>query len=143
MLPSFGARIVAILGILAGCASIYLSEWGVEGVPSLVWKALALSAVCALFAMKYMGKTLVDMDLLRARAGDGPVNKLINYRRVAILLVIAGLLIAIFIAPLISILSTRRSFLLSALGIVAISISIFTFVEIKFRFLLDAANIPH
>jgi len=143
MLPSFGGRIVSILGMLAGCAAIYLSEWGVEGVPSFVWKVLSLLAVCSLFAMRYMGKTLVSMDLLRARAGDGAVNKLINLRRLAILLVLISLAMAILIAPLISDLSTRHFVLLSALGIAALSILIFTFVEIKFRSLLDAADIKY
>jgi len=143
MLPSLGARIVSIFGIISGCFAVFLSEWGIEGVSDILWKACAALAVCALFAMRLMPGKVVNMTTLRSRVGNLKIDRVINQRRLAIGLVFICLILAVMVSPFIQKIGERRLVLLTAFIIFGVSIGLFGVVEANFRSLLTNADMTN
>lgn len=76
MLPSAGLRALVLFGVICGCVGVYLSEWGLVGVPDVVSKALEGLAVLSLIGTRAMPRTTIDDRALRSRVGEAPVNRL-------------------------------------------------------------------
>jgi hypothetical protein len=133
MLPSLRARLIGIVGIIAGILSIYLSEWGVIGPPDYIWKVLAAFSVLCLFAVRLTPGT--DGKYIGSVSAEsvGATRRLIVIRRVSIGILLIAVTIAIFVAPVIGELQSRRWALILALFIFVVSVSLMLYVEIRYR----------
>jgi hypothetical protein len=140
MLPSLGGRIASIIGIVAGLAALFLADWGIDGVPKYAWKVLsALAVVCLLVRRQFPNKAFDD-KVLRARVGDAPVNRLNACQNAAMALLTLGLVIAIALAPFVAT-AFRHGFTLAALGALLTALTIYAYVEVRFRALLSNAGL--
>jgi hypothetical protein len=142
MLPTTGARVLGALGILSGCVAIFLAEWGIEGVPDFLWKICSLVAVCALISMRLFPSRTVDTVSVRARAGDTRVDKLINLRRLAIIIVILALIISLLFGSVLAAPVARHAVLVIGFGLLLFAVSIFIVVEVRFRSLMRPGDTP-
>jgi len=142
LLPTLQLRALGLFGMACGCAAVFLSEWGVMGVPGLAWKALAALAILSLIGMRSMPRQTVDDQELRSRVGDPAVNRLVLLRRAAIIVLILAILPAVAVAPLISDVLARRSVLTGCAAILVGALATFAFVEVQFRSLVHEAGIP-
>lgn len=140
MLPSLGGRIASIVGIVAGLAAVFLADWGVPGAPTYTWKALAALTVVCLIARRQFPNKAFDDKVLRAHVGDGPVNRLNAWQNAALGLLILGLVVAIALAPFVAN-ALRHGFTLAAFAALVLALTIYAYVEIRFRALLSNAGL--
>jgi hypothetical protein len=141
VIPSLSRRLVALLGLSAGCAAIFLADWPVSAMPNWVWKALAALSVLALLAMRNLPSSIVDDGELRRRVGDLPVNRLVNVRRATILGLFLAILPALFLAPPLPNLGARHVVLGACAVAVLCALAAFAFVEARFRRLVAMAGL--
>ena len=140
MLPSVGGRIASLIGIVAGLAALFLADWGIDGVPSYAWKVLSALAVLCLLARRQFSNKTFDDKVLRARVGDSPVNRLNAYQNAAMALLALGLVIAIALAPFAAT-AYRHGLTLAALGAFLSAMTIYAYIEFRFRALLSSAGL--
>lgn len=140
MLPSLGGRIVSVIGIVAGLGALFLADWGIDDVPKYAWKMLsALAVVCLLVRRQFPNKTFDD-KVLRAHVGDAAVNRLNACQNAAMGFLALGLLIAMALAPFVAT-AYRHGFTLAAFGAFLTALTIYAYVEVRYRALLISAGL--
>jgi hypothetical protein len=131
-----------LFGVICGCVGVYLSEWGLVGVPEVASKALEGLAVLSLIGTRAMPRATIDDRALRSSVGDASVNGLSALRGTAITVLILAVVPAVFITPLISDVPARRAVLICCATILVGAMATLALVEVRYRALISQAGLP-
>ena len=134
-------RLVAVFGLAAGCAAVFMADWPLTSVPGWAWKVLAALSVLALLSMRSLPRSTVDDRELRRRVGDSAVNRLIGIQTTAIFCLFLAILPALLIAPLLRDLGARHIVLEACASFGLCALGAFAQVEARFRNLVAAAGL--